>query len=277
MFGVSGERARDITRKHCYKNEVKNETRILVISDLHVPFQLPNTIEILSNYKNKVDVLVFNGDISDCQSISRFTKKYRVPFVDELIETRDLITNIVRLINPQKVLFQTGNHEIRLLNYFSDKLHDDILSLMPQDSLELIIVDGFYKRDRFNGTKLFYEPLNKFIDDIELVYSGSWYNQIGDVIFCHPLAFKSAILKTVQDAYLYFTQKKIDFNCLVCSHTHAIGFYKYGGCFIWENGCLCKEMEYTEGRLARPQSKGMFYCVLDNERFNYDKAKLIVL
>jgi predicted phosphodiesterase len=277
MFGVSGERARDIARKHCYKNEVKNETRILVISDLHVPFQLSNLLEVLGKYKDKIDILIFNGDISDCQSISKYIKKYRVPFVEELIQTRDFITKVIKLINPKKVYFNFGNHEIRYANYFSEKINDDLMSLMPNDSLELLIVDGFYKRDRFNGTKLFFEPLNKVIDNIELIYTGSWYNQIGDVIFCHPMAYKRALLKTTQDAYLYFVQKKLDFNCIICSHTHQIGFYKYGDSYIYENGCLCKEMEYTDGKLYRPQGNGFMLCVLENGKFSYDKSKLIVL
>jgi hypothetical protein len=234
-------------------------------------------LDVLGKYKDKVDILIFNGDISDCQSISKYIKKYRVPFVDELIQTRELVINIIKLINPEKVYLNFGNHSRRLGSYLSEALHDDLFSLMPQDSLELLIDDGFYKRDRFNKTKVFYEPLNNFFDNIEVIYTGSWYNQIGDVIFCHPMAYKQALLKTTQDAYLYFVQKKLDFNCIICSHTHQIGFYKYGDSYIYENGCLCKEMDYTDGKLYRPQGKGFMFCVLDDGKFSYDKSKLIVL
>ena len=43
-------------------------TTILSISDFHIPFQLP--IELLSEYRNRVDILQLNGDIVDMQSCS---------------------------------------------------------------------------------------------------------------------------------------------------------------------------------------------------------------
>jgi len=272
----SGEYFRDMVKKYVYRNKNDNLTKVLVISDLHIPFHLENILEILNTYQNKVDILLLNGDIADSQSISKYIKKYRVPFVDELIQTREMLLKIINVVKPKEVILNAGNHEYRMIRYFSENLHDDLLSLMPETSLELLIEDGFYKKDRQNGTKIFYEPLKNIINNIK--YTHNWYNQIKDVVFCHPSAYKGSILKTAQDAYLYFIQRKFNFNCLVCSHTHAAGIYKYGDCFIIENGSLCKEPDYArEGKLLRPQVNGMFYCVLEDDKFNYDKSKLIIL
>jgi len=52
------------------------DKRILSLSDLHVPFNLP--VDYVNAYAGRVDVLVLNGDIEDCQSCSKFPKKYRV-------------------------------------------------------------------------------------------------------------------------------------------------------------------------------------------------------
>ena len=58
-------------------NENNNvATRILSISDMHVPFNLP--IDIFSNYVNKVDILQINGDAMDMFSLSKFNKNFRV-------------------------------------------------------------------------------------------------------------------------------------------------------------------------------------------------------
>ena len=275
----SGEHCRDIWKKYRKKNGllgVDKLTKILVISDLHIPFQLDSLLDILKDYKSKVDILHLNGDIQDCQGISGFLKKYRVPFVDETIQARQFIVDCINIIKPKKVIFNYGNHCKRLINYMSDKINDDLLTLMPDTNLELIIENGFYNKDRINGTKTFYEPLNNVYNNLE--YTHNWYNQIGDVVFCHPSAYKSAILKTSQDAWLHFIQRKFNFNTLICSHTHASGIYKYGDGFIVETGSLCKEMDYIkEGKLLRPQSNGMFYCVLENDKFCFEKSKLIVI
>lgn len=275
----SGEAARCKWKKIRKNNGLINNTitkNILVISDLHIPFQLDNLFDIFKQYQNKIDTLLFNGDEQDCQSISKFRKKYRIPFIDELIQTRQFILESVNIIKPKRVVLNFGNHNKRLISYLSDKINEDLLEIMPDTNLELIIENGFYQKDRINGTKTYYEPLNKVIKNIE--YTHNWYNQIDDVIFCHPSAFKSGILKTAQDAWLYFLQKGYRFKCLVCSHTHASGLFKYGEGFIVETGALCKELDYVkEGRLGRPQSNGFFYCVLENDKFSYEKSKLIIL
>ena len=49
---------------------------ILSISDLHIPFQLD--YKILSEYRNKIDILQINGDVVDCQALSKFSKQYRI-------------------------------------------------------------------------------------------------------------------------------------------------------------------------------------------------------
>lgn len=69
--------------------EINVGTRILCISDTHVPFNLD--IRQLKDYQNKVDVLVFNGDIMDNYSLSKFSKNSRVPIMEELIKTREFL------------------------------------------------------------------------------------------------------------------------------------------------------------------------------------------
>ena len=143
-------------------------TRILSISDCHVPFQLP--VNTYADYSGKVDILQFNGDVGDCQAISKFPKMYRVSPMDELIEARQYMIDVIDYIKPKKVIVIYGNHDIRFQNYFSKNLDSDLLELMPKTSLELILVDGFNHYDKRNHTKIWYEPLQKVIENVEIEF-----------------------------------------------------------------------------------------------------------
>ena len=73
-------------------------TRILSISDLHIPFQLP--ITTFCDYVGNVDILQINGDVLDCQSLSKFPKQYRISPMDEMVETRKYLLNLIEYIKP---------------------------------------------------------------------------------------------------------------------------------------------------------------------------------
>lgn len=262
-----------------YKQSSDNETKILVLSDLHIPFHID--LNFLNDFKDNVDILVFNGDEQDCQSISVYNKKYRKKFVDEMIETRNVLMQIIDMINPRKVIFNYGNHNIRLINYFSEHIHEDLLELMPETNLDFIVDIGFWKYDHEYKTKIFYRPLKDVYAEknIEVVYTHNWWCKVGNTIFAHPKAYRSRILGTSEQAYLYFLQIGEQFDCLVVSHTHSLGYVSYGRVHLFENGCLCKQFEYmTDGKLQRPQVNGCLYLVHDsNGNVVYPKSKLVII
>jgi Predicted phosphohydrolases len=264
-------------KKKVQLDELDIGTRILSISDLHCPFNL--SISTLNEYRNKIDILIFNGDLSDSQSISKFRKKFRKSYVDEMVETRKLIIDIIELIQPKKVIINYGNHDERIGNYLADKIDVDVLELLPQTNLDYIIDTGFYKYNHEEKTKIFYEPIKKVFDDIEVVYTNNWFCLIGSCLFAHPKAFKNGILGTSEKAYLYFVQEGYNFDTLILAHTHQSSMSKYGKKFLFEQGCFCVEQGYIKsGGLQRPHSQGFMYIVLDkDDKFNYEKSKLICL
>lgn len=237
--------------------------RILCISDTHVPFQLPVTT--FSDYVGTTDILVLNGDIADCQAISKFTKTYRISPMNELIQTRQYIIDLVNYISPKKVVINYGNHDIRFQQYLAKNLDTDLLELMPKTALELIVVDGFNHYDKSVGTKTYYAPIQDVIEDIEIVYTNSWFYQIGGTIFCHPTAFSQGILKTAEKAVQYFRNEGYQFSSLVMAHTHRIGEYKQGNTVLYEQGCCCdvKKQHYADGRLVPSQKEGYIYICQD--------------
>lgn len=253
-------------------------TRILSISDLHVPFQLP--ISTFENYVGMVDILQINGDVGDCQAISKFSKVYRVSPMEELIETRKYLIELIDFIKPKKVVVTYGNHDLRFQNYFANSLDTDILELMPKTSLELIFEDGFKHYNKRERIKVEYRPLCEVINDVEIEYTDNWFCQIGKTIFCHPLAFNSGIMKTAENAMSYFRNEGYTFTSLVMAHTHRVGEYVVGNTTLYEQGCCCdtKQNNYGDGRLTRSQKEGFLFIAQDADgNVIRDKTRLICL
>ena len=252
-------------------------TRILSISDLHIPFNVP--IETFKDYVGIVDVLVLNGDIEDCQSCSKFSKKYRIPVVDEMVATRQYIIDLIKMIKPKKVIIVKGNHEHRLGRYLSDKLNEDLLNLMPDSPMDLIINDGFKNRDRLNKTETWYAPLTEvFNGEVEISYTGEWYRKVGKTIFVHPMSYSSGMLKTTEKAVEYFLRKDRDFSSIVMAHTHKLGQYIQGNIHMYEQGCCCdiNKLDYADGYLTIPAQKGFIYvCQNADGELMSDKTKLV--
>lgn len=268
-----------------YDNYLKNHTvahrRILAISDLHIPFQLP--VETFEQYKNQIDVLVLNGDINDFQSISKFRKVYRINPMQEIIQARQYIIQLIEYLNPKQVYVNKGNHDQRFQNYLAKNLDTDLLSLMPGTQLDLILKDGLTYYDKANHNKTYYEPIADIFHSrgIEIIYNDDWKCKIGKAWFLHPLAFSKSTLKTSENAMNYL--HKIDaepFDTVVLGHTHKIGYTKLGQVHLYEQGSCCKteKLNYMDGKLTDPQQKGyLFLCQDKDGNIIKDKTNLISL
>lgn len=235
-------------------------TTILSISDLHVPFQL--NYEVLEKYRNNMDILQINGDVVDCQALSKFPKQYRISPMEEMIQGRQYLIDLIKYINPKKVVCNYGNHDIRFANYFAKNIDTDILQLQPNTSLELIFEDGFRNYDKLNRTKTWYEPVTSVFEDtgIEVKFVDNWKVKIGKTWFVHPLAYRSNILATADKAkdYLQDTDRE-SFDCVVMAHTHSVGDSEKGYIRLIEQGAFCNvdKMRYSDGKLQKPQKKAL--------------------
>ena len=237
--------------------------RILCLSDFHVPFNLP--VSAFQNYASMTDILVLNGDIEDCQSISKFNKRYRVNFADEMVATREFLIQLIRLIKPKEVYITKGNHEVRLGRFLSESINDDLFQLMPDTPLDLIINDGFKNRDRYMETETWYAPLVEVFKNIPIHYDNNWWCKVGKTIFCHPMAYSSSIMKTADKAADFFVTIDRDFDTIVMAHTHKMGAYVTGNIHLYEQGCCCdtNKLNYNDGRLVNPAKNGQIYICQD--------------
>lgn len=240
-------------------------TTILSISDLHYPFAKP--LDIFNEFGGKIDILQLNGDLVDCMALSRFSKLYRVSPLQEMIGARQYIIDLIEMIKPKKVLVNHGNHELRLGLYLAKNLDNELQELMPETALDYIFVDGFTHYDRKTKAKIKYSPLCDVFENIEIQYTGTWYSQYKDVLFCHPKAFVSSPLKTAEKALYWFRNEGFEFKALVTSHTHRVGSYKIGNSMIYEQGCCCEtsKMKYNDGQLINSQKEGFMIICLNKE------------
>lgn len=247
--------------------------RVLVLSDLHVPFQLP--VSEYSAYAGRVDTLVINGDLLDHPSISKFVKKYHLNPIDEMIECRKYIIDLIELLAPERVIVTIGNHDKRFGDYLANKLDNEMQELLPNSALDLLLINGFYHYDKLNHTKVWYKPIVDVFPDLDIQYDGAWFVQIGDTIMCHPLAFSGGIMKTSEKAVKWFRDEGYVFSNLVMAHTHRTGEYMMGNTLMIESGCCCdtNKLDYVDGRLTTPQKQGYVYLSYDKEgRMLRDKA-----
>ena len=265
-----------------YDNYVHNNssvhTRILSISDLHIPFNLP--VSLFNGYKGKVDILVLNGDIQDCQSISHYPKLYRIDINKEMVMTREYIINLINMISPKTVIIINGNHEYRMKRYLTDKLNDDLLTLMPDSLMDLIINDGFKIHDHINKTETYYSPITDIFSNqsVNILYAGNWWYKVGKTIFAHPQSYSSGMLKTTEKAVNYFLRIDRDFTSIVLGHTHRLGSYTQGNIKMYEQGCCCdlSKLDYNDGYLTLPAQNGFMYICQDtNGDIISDKTKLV--
>ena len=254
----------------------EDETRILCISDMHIPFN--RDIKEFFKYKGKVDTLVLNGDIIDNYSMSNFTKMYRLSLVEELIQARELLIELIEEIKPKKVTVVTGNHEIRLGKKIADKIGSDLLDLMPRDALAFLFDTGFNYYDRIKKCKTVYTPIDEEVD-CEINYVGNFWTKEGKTIFVHPQAFKGTTLGTVGKAYDYFTAIGEDFQSIIMAHTHKLGMYVMNDKYLYEQGTCAdlNHMDYQDLKLPKSsQVNGYMYIIQDKDgNLIYDKTKLI--
>jgi predicted phosphodiesterase len=253
--------------------------RILGLSDLHVPYQLP--ISTFAEYSGRIDILVINGDEVDLQAISRFPKSYRDSPMEDIIKCRQYLIDLIEMLMPKDVYITIGNHDARMQSYLSKNLDSDLIELMPMTPLDLIVEDGIRRYDKRTKSKVWYDPLTKVFPDIKIHFDGDWKVKIGSFWFAHPFAFSSGNLKTAERTLDYFLKNDRErITGVSIGHTHRSGDMRKGLIYIFEQGACChtEKMLYTDGRLSDIQQKGYVYITLDkNGDLIFDSSKRIVI
>lgn len=231
-------------------DEINDIEKVLVLSDLHIPFHKDKEIiDIVKEYSN-VNLIILAGDVLDCFSVSTFPKEMHIPLYEELKIASSFLRKIDRLTpNTKKIVFR-GNYEFRFKRYLA-KFQSEFSPLVSDDILE-ILKNGFTYRD-YKNRKRVIEPLS---DNFKIV--DSWYYIYKDLILAHPTNFSKIPMRTCVSTYDYFKNQGIDFNALAIGHTHKAGSLIHGGTLLCELGCLCEQMDYANNGNVNytPQTNG---------------------
>ena len=103
--------------------EIK-QSRILILSDLHFPYQNNKAITLALDYgkSKKVDCILINGDLIDFANISRHERDFRARSIAEEFDAVRIFLKSIRLHFPKcKIVFKYGNHDERWEKYLYSK------------------------------------------------------------------------------------------------------------------------------------------------------------
>lgn len=92
--------------------EIK-QSRILIISDLHFPYQNNEAITLALDYgkSKKIDCILINGDLIDFANISRHEKDFRARSISEEFDAVRMFLKSLRINFPKtKIVYKHGNH-----------------------------------------------------------------------------------------------------------------------------------------------------------------------
>lgn len=248
---------------------------IMVINDIHLPFERDDVLEIVQKHANEITHLVIAGDLMDCESISSFPKIERTILVDELLYAYDFLKKIRKILNcNQKIIIFNGNHEERLKTTINKMQEKNLQTLLNPNILDMI-VDGFtlYKDDK----KVKYDGIK------DVVYIPHWYIVFDKIVFCHPKSFSNVKGKMLENTVGHFINKEFDFDGVIFGHTHktSLGILeKFENKFAVENPCLCKPQNYSDcGKLNyTPQTYG--YTIIrynNNEKITLNNIRVYSL
>lgn len=115
-------------------------SRILVLSDIHIPFHSIAAVTASINWAESKDpdVILLNGDTIDFFQLSRFVKDpNKRSFAEELNSFKDFITALRSIFPKAKIVFKEGNHEERYNHYLFMKAKE--LSGVSEFALEEMI------------------------------------------------------------------------------------------------------------------------------------------
>ena len=199
--------------------------------------------------------------------VSSFPKNKEIPFIVEYNAAFELVKFAAQ--HFKQVILVAGNHDDGRFYRELQKLNPTVLFLMKTSPLAYIA----------RGQK--FSPEGEDLGQIHLpnvTYAGDvnprgWWYKIGKTIFCHRLSgYRKGEMKNATYMADHFIEKGFDFQCLVSSHSHAVGWCIYrGGRLVIDQGCLCLPGVYSEDGRGGQIRTELGYAVIEmDSRGNVD-------
>ena len=194
----------------------------LVIADLHIPYHDVEAITVAMNWakqNNYTDFVLFDGDISDHYTTSRFNKDPRLrSFKSELDDTNKLCDAVEKAFPKAFIIWKKGNHDNRL-EYFLRARAPELLDM------------EYFIRDEY--LKLKERGFISIPHDVPI--------RVGklNILHGHEIQNLSVVVNPARGAYL----KALE--CILLAHCHRTSQHaemSMSGRLdtSWSVGCLCQ-------------------------------------
>ena len=205
-----------------YQPYILNAKRVLLLSDIHVPYHSVDALTVVFDYakKQKPDAILLNGDTLDFFGLSKFCKDPRKRhFFQELETFKQLIAVMQKQFPYSKLYFKTGNHEERYMHYLWMKAKE--LVGVEEFELENII------KARANGIEI--------ITDKRII-------QANELNVIHGHEFASGFFSPVNVARGLYLRGKTN---AIQGHNHQSSEHTEPNMngkitTTWSTGCLCE-------------------------------------
>ena len=230
----------------------KSIKKVLLLSDIHFPYQDNEALTTALNYglKEKVDAIFLNGDILDFYQLSFHEKDPRLTSIADELELCRNFFKVLRKKFPKAMIYYiTGNHEARLERYLRVKAPE--LLDVSEFRLDVLLRVAEYKIEYLpHGTKCYFGKL--------LVEHGDKMKGSGGI---NPS--RSLYLKMKRDA--------------ICGHFHRTTntterVYDDSFIFTYSLGCLCElEPSYME---VNNWNHGFALVEMDGDNFTVNNKKI---
>ncbi len=258
--------------------ELSDLEKILIFSDVHIPFQDDRAIDCMMQYAKQVykpDTIVINGDAMDFYSLSRFDKNpARIGNIQyEIDQVKGLFADLRKNFPKSEIYYLKGNHSERLMNYLYK--HSELLQL---DALKL---ENLLDLDKFKI---------KFVGGS----SDYWKNDsghlvLGDYVVMHGDNRMNGARYSQYSGYAAKNTMMTFQNSTIQGHTHRLGMvynsnpYKQMiglecGCMCqisgsanWQNGFLTLELDNNKGVNPRLYHIIEGSMIIDGKKFTSKK------
>jgi predicted phosphodiesterase len=201
-----------------YKLDAK---RLLVLSDIHIPYHSIDAITCAFDYakKEKPDAILLNGDTIDFFGLSRFMKDPKKRSVAHELQAFKELVDVIKKTFNAKIYYKMGNHCERYEHFLWMKAH------------ELVGIEEF---DFSNIIKARAEGI-EIIKDKRII-------KAGDLNIIHGHEFGGSVFSPVNIARGLFLKGKVS---AMQGHNHQSSSHSESNMngeitTTWSLGCLCE-------------------------------------
>lgn len=234
----------------------KESNRVLIISDLHIPYHEPKALTAALNHglENGANCVLINGDLIDFHKISRFQADPRKrDVVEEFKATRQFLEYLRELFPKAEIVWSEGNHDARYPNFLA-------AHALP------LFNDPYYHLEQRLGL----DELNiKFVHQNRLVMAGK-------LSISHGHMITRGIFAPVNPARGVFLRTKASH---LVGHSHQVSEHTeptiYGDLITtWSTGCLCELRPDYDPHVSKGAHGFAFMTIDDDGHFRVKNYRI---